>query len=75
MSDKPTALYHHEHANVTFVWQRGAPAMLVYRGDHINGPVEGPPVAHVPVPPNGWIDQVEVRNRAQAWLADHRSQR
>lgn len=69
MTEKPAALYYHPRADLTCYWQRGAPAMLVQQGNRITGP-GGPVVSRVPVPPGGWIDQTEVRARAEAWLAE-----
>lgn len=70
MSDKPAALYYHQRADVTFYWQRGAGHMDVHKGNRMSG-TSGPIVARVPVPPNGWLDQAEVRARAHKWLAEH----
>lgn len=63
-----TALYYHERANVTFRWQRGDSYMFVYRGNSLTGRT-GPVVAQVEVPAT-WVDEAEVRQRAQAWLAE-----
>ncbi len=70
MSEKPAALYYQPRADVTFYWQRGAGCMLVHRGNCVAGS-SGPVVGKVAVPAGGWIDQAEVRARAEAWLAEH----
>ncbi len=74
MTEKPASLYYHERADLTFYWQRGAPFMLVHKGNQMSG-TSGPIVSKVPVPPNGWIDNTEVRNRAEAWLAEQNGRR
>lgn len=51
----------------TFRWERGNEVMTVQRGDYRDNTLAGV-VDRVPVPPDGWVDQTDVRRRANAWL-------
>jgi hypothetical protein len=51
----------------TFRWQRGDEVMTVQLGNFRDGTLAGV-IDRVSVPPDGWVDQTDVRRRANAWL-------
>lgn len=51
----------------TFRWARGDEVMTVQRGHYRDGTLSAV-IDRVPVSPKGWVDQTDVRRRADAWL-------
>jgi hypothetical protein len=52
----------------TFRWARGDEVMTVQRGDYRDGTL-AEHVDQVAVPSDGWVDESDVRRRANHWLA------
>lgn len=55
-------------AGYTIRWRRGDPVAVIFGGDQRDQHGMAGALDRIPVPPSGWTDLAEVRERGRQWL-------